>query len=96
MNSQICHAIRNMNLVEFYYNGGTRTVEPHCHGVTTAGNEGLRAYQVDGHSESGKMGWKMFDLGNASDIQVLEETFDGPRSGFKKVDKGMSQIYCEL
>lgn len=96
MNTQICDAIRNKNLIEFYYNGGNRTVEPHCHGVTTAGNEGLRAYQVDGFSESGKMGWKMFDLGNASNIHILDEIFDGPRTGYKKGDRGMSQIYCEL
>jgi len=96
MNSQICYAIRNKNLIEFYYNGGTRTVEPHCHGVTTAGNEGLRAYQVDGYSESGNMGWKMFDMGKASRITVLDETFSGQRTGYKKSDKGMSRIYCEL
>lgn len=96
MNSKICDVIRNKNFIEFVYNGGKRTVEPHCHGVTTAGNEALRAYQVDGFSESGKMGWKMFDLDNASNIQILDETFDGPRPGYKKGDRGMSQIYCEL
>ncbi len=96
MNSQICEAIRNMKLIEFYYNGGIRTIEPHCHGVTTAGNEGLRGYQVDGYSESGNLGWKMFDLGNASSIQILDEAFDGPRPGYRKGDRGMSQIYCEL
>ena len=96
MNSQICDAIRNMKLIEFYYNGGNRIIEPHCHGVTTAGNQGLRAYQVEGFSESGKMGWKMFDLANASNIQVLDETFSGPRDGYKKGDRGMSNIYCEL
>jgi hypothetical protein len=96
MNSDICNAIKNMNLIEFYYNGGTRTVEPYCHGVTTAGNEALRGYQVDGFSESGKLGWKMFDLGNASNLTVLDETFEGPRTGYRKGDKGMSKIYCEL
>ncbi len=96
MNTQICNAIRNRKLVEFYYNGGNRIVEPHCHGVTTAGNEALRAYQVDGYSESGNMGWKMFVLDNASNVNVLEETFNGPRSDYKKGDRGMSEIYCEL
>jgi hypothetical protein len=96
MKSQICDAIGNMNLIEFYYNGGIRTVEPHCLGVTTAGNQGLRAYQTSGYSESGKMGWKMFDLSNARNISIVNETFDGPRTGYKKGDKGMTQIYCEL
>jgi hypothetical protein len=96
MNSQICNAIRGKNLIQFYYNGGNRVVEPHCHGVTTAGNEGLRAYQVRGYSESGNMGWKMFDLGLASNLVILDEIFTNPRPGYKKGDKGMSTIYCEL
>ncbi|MBK8945395.1 MAG: hypothetical protein IPM32_09015 [Ignavibacteriae bacterium] len=96
MNSLICDAIRNKKLLQYYYNGGTRVVEPHCHGVTTAANEGLRAFQVSGYSESGKLGWKMFDLGNANNITKLDETFDGPRPGYRKGDKGMSHIYSEL
>ena len=96
MNSEICRAIEGYNLVEFEYDGGKRIVEPHCHGVTTAGNEGLRAFQVDGYSSSGKLGWKMFDLSKASDIQVSDQTFASPRQGYKKGDRGMSTIYCEL
>jgi hypothetical protein len=96
MNTTICNAIRQKKCVEFYYNGGTRVVEPHCHGVTTAGNEGLRAYQVGGFSDSGNMGWKMFDLGKAISIVMLAETFNGPRFDYKKGDKRMSKIYCEL
>lgn len=96
MNSVICSAIRNKQVIQFFYNGGTRVVEPHCHGVTTAGNEGLRAYQISGYSESGKMGWKMFDLNHASSIIILDDTFSSPRPGYNRDDKGMSQIYCQL
>jgi hypothetical protein len=96
MKSQICNAIRGKNLIQFHYNGFDRLVEPHCYGVTTAGNEGLRAFQVGGYSNSGEMGWKMFDLGLAFDIVMLDQTFLAPRPGYKKGDKGMSTIYCEL
>ncbi|MCT8338573.1 WYL domain-containing protein [Flavobacteriaceae bacterium TK19130] len=96
MNTEIKDAIRNQNLIEFNYDGGSRTVEPHCYGITTAGNEGLRAYQVDGYSSSGRMGWKMFDLGKASSINVLAETFESPRPGYKKGDRGMDHIYQEV
>ncbi len=96
MDSDIVNAIQNQNLIEFYYDGGNRTVEPHCYGITKAGNEGLRAYQVDGYSSSGKMGWKMFDLDKARSIQILDETFSGARQGYKKGDKGMSSIFEEL
>ena len=38
----------------------------------------------------------MFDLDKASSIIILDETFDSPRLGYKKGDKGMSEIYAEL
>lgn len=96
MDSDIVNAIQNQNLIEFYYDGGNRTVEPHCYGMTTAGNKGLRAYQVSGHSSSGKMGWKLFDLDKARSIRILDETFSGARPGYKKGDIGMLRIFEEL
>lgn len=95
MNQEIIDAIESQNVVEFYYEGELRIVEPHCYGKTSAGNEGLRAYQVGGYSSSGKMGWKMYDLGKADDITVTEETFE-VRSEYKRGDKGMSVIYAEI
>ena len=50
MNTEICNAIWNKNLNEFYYDGRTRIVEPHWHGVTNSRNKDLRAFQVDGYS----------------------------------------------
>jgi len=96
MNNQIIEAIENRNVIQFYYENELRVVEPHCYGVTTAGNEGLRAFQIDGYSSSGKMGWKMYDLGKAENIEILEDTFISPRQGYKKGDKGMDEIFLEL
>lgn len=96
MNQDIITAIENQNVIEFTYEGEVRIVEPHCYGMTTAGNEGLRAFQIDGYSSSGKLGWRMYDLGKAKDITVTEEQFDGPRSGYSRGDKGMSRIFAEL
>ena len=95
MNNQIINAIENQNVVEFYYEGELRIVEPHCYGKTTAGNEALRAYQIDGYSSSGKMGWKMYDLGKADNFEVSDETFS-TRSDYKRGDKGMSDIYTQI
>jgi len=96
MNQKIIEAIESKTVIEFDYEGGMRTVEPHCYGVTTAGNEGLRAHQTAGYSSSGKLTMKMFDLGKASNIRLTEKTFDGPRPIYKRGDKGMSRIYKEL
>lgn len=96
MNSVIINAIRNKNLLEFYYDGGSRIIEPHCYGITTKGNEGLRAFQVSGYSSSGELGWKMFDMSKAQSIRALDQSFGNPRYGYKRGDRGMSRIYCEL
>ncbi len=96
MNTMIENAITKRNLLHFEYEGGERIVEPHCYGITTAGNEGLRAFQIDGYSSSGSMGWKMFDLNKADSIEVLDETFNGTRPGYKRGDRGMKKIFREL
>ncbi|MGN7988619.1 hypothetical protein ACTJKC_14820 [Pedobacter sp. 22226] len=95
MNKLIIEAIENQNVIEFNYEGTLREVEPHRYGKTTAGNEALRAYQVGGYSSSGKMGWKMYDLRKAENINILEITFD-VRGDYSKGDKGMSQIHMEI
>jgi hypothetical protein len=95
MNTEIINAIKNQNVLTFDYDGAPRTVEPHCYGITTKGNEAIRAYQVDGYSSSGKMGWKLYDLSNADNIEIINETFD-VRDGYKKGDKQMSRIFAEI
>ena len=96
MNQEIIDAIEKKKLIEFIYDGESRVVEPHCYGLSTKGNEVLRAYQVDGYSSSGNMGWKMYDLGKANSINVLDDTFDESRNGYNRRDKAMSEIYSEL
>jgi hypothetical protein len=96
MDTKIIQAIEDCNVIEFEYDGELRIIEPHCHGVTTAGNVGLRAYQVGGYSSSGTFGWKMYDLGKAKNIIITAEVFSGPRPDYRKGDKGMTKIYAEL
>ncbi|CAN5752300.1 hypothetical protein BH11BAC3_BH11BAC3_19730 [soil metagenome] len=96
MNQKIVDAIKNKNVIKFHYDGELRVVEPHCYGITTARNEGLRAFQIDGYSSTGKFGWKMYDLGKADDIVITEDQFEQARPGYQEGDKGMSKIYAEL
>lgn len=95
MNSKIIEAIEKQLLIEFQYEGESRTVEPHCYGLTTKGNEAIRAYQVDGYSSSGGYPWRMYTLSKVDDLEVLDETFE-VRDDYKKGDKGMSKIYKEI
>lgn len=97
MDSTICHAIKHKFCLEFYYNGGTRIVEPHCYGVSKAGNELLRAFQISGFSESGNpVGWKLFRIDKARDVKVSSDDFNGPRPEYNPNDSAMTTIYCAL
>ncbi|AYL96334.1 hypothetical protein [Mucilaginibacter celer] len=89
-------AIQSQLLIEFEYDGGLRVVEPHCHGTSSKGNHVLRAYQVDGYSSTGKMGWKLYDVSKITSITVQEEKFLTLRPDYSRGDKGMVSIYHEL
>lgn len=96
MNQEIIKAIQNQNVIQLNYDGEQRIIEPHCYGLTTAGNEGLRAFQIAGYSSTGKLGWKMYDLGKADSITITQNQFEGPRQGYQTGDKGMSEIFAQL
>jgi hypothetical protein len=97
MNATICEAIKEKKLLTFTYDGLARTVEPHAHGISTAGNECLRCYQVAGGSSSGKVpDWKMMTTDNITGLSVSQDGFSTPRSGYRKGDRHMSTIFCEL
>lgn len=96
MRDDLIKSISNKFLIQYEYDGGIRIVEPHCFGITSAGHDGLRAYQVDGYSSTGRMGWKMFVCTKITALIILEKNFDSPRPDYKKGDKGMKSIYCEL
>ena len=97
MNSKIFDAISDMKLIEFSYNGKYRIVEPHAYGISKAGNDVLRAFQIKGGSISDQnTGWKIFQVDDMTNINISEEIFDGPHSGYKKGDSAMVKIYTEL
>lgn len=97
MNSILCRAIAARAVIEFAYEGGPRTAEPHIHGVSTAGNEVLQAYQVAGFSKSGNpQGWKLFEVSKMGPISVLEERFPANRPGYNPADRHMSRVHCHV
>jgi hypothetical protein len=97
MNELICRAIREHRVIEFYYDGGLRTAEPHCYGVSRQGNELLRAYQTAGYSESGQVvGWKLLRMDQLSQLVLAAERFADPRPQYNPNDKAMASVYCCL
>lgn len=96
MEATIRKAISEKRCIEINYDGGVRSVEPHCYGLTKAGNPAFRGFQSSGASSSGNpQAWKMFELSKILSFNLLDEKFT-TRDGYKKGDKGMSEIYCEI
>lgn len=97
MNQAICKAIAEKRLLSFTYEGFNRIVEPHTYGVTTAGNEAIRCYQVRGSGSDGRStGWHLMTLSKISFLSFLEETFPKPRDNYRRNDRDMSAIYAQL
>lgn len=93
-------AIGDRRLVRLWYNGGFRTLELHAYGRGTKGHDLLRAYQTEGHSESGEHeGWKLLIANGPdglSELTMLDESFLGPRPEYRQNDKAMVEIYAQL
>ena len=97
MNQGICDAIHNRCVMTFTYDGHLRIVEPHAYGLSRTLNEVIRCYQTGGTSRSGKLpAWRLMEVARIKSLTVTEEHFVGECLGYKRGDKHMSTIFCEL
>ena len=96
MDQRICMAIDSKRVLEFKYDSLPRVVEPHAHGTSSRGNEVFRGFQTEGQSSEGTLGWKLFTVAKIESLQTSESSFDFPRPGYVKGDKGMHPVHCEL
>lgn len=90
MKDTIADAIRCARKLRVHYLPGLRTIEPHAMGYSKDGKSLLKAYQTEGASASGEhRHWKLFRLDRMGSAQVIDETFSGPREGYKRGDIAM-------
>lgn len=92
----IINAIHNREVLLFTYSGISRTVQPVAVGISRAGNEVLRCYQIAGGHISPGHQWDLCDLSKISNLHTDGQHFDGEPPGYKRGDKGMTDIYAEL
>ncbi len=86
----IITAIRKRARIWIDYDPGVRLVEPHAVGRSREGKLLLRAFQTQGASASGEhVNWKLLRLDRLKSYSPSEETFDGPRGGYKRGDSAM-------
>ena len=93
----LCEAINNHQIVQFYYEGHLRIVEPHLVREKTSGNICLSAWQVGGYSESDRQPpWRNYVLDNITQLALTNDKFSGSRPGYNPNDRTMSRIICRL
>lgn len=90
-------SIQARRIIEFYYHGGYRTVEPFALGIVMYGdadNESLLCYQMSGYSDLNEAaGWKLYRTSDMEDIEVKREQFSGDRPGYDPDKIDMVKIY---
>lgn len=95
--STACDALRKGCCLEIRYDGFSRVVEVHAVGVTSAGHDVMRVWQIRGGSVSNEpVGWKLLRLDEAMGVAILNERSAAPRHGFKRGDRAMQRIICEV
>jgi hypothetical protein len=73
-------AIADRRLVAFTANGHPRIAEPHDYGIKD-GVSRLFYFQTGGRSSSKPpIGWRWAKLAGMAELQILDQTFDGPRA----------------
>jgi len=77
-------AIINHNYVDITYEDedvnapGHRLIQPYAYGITCAGNEAVRAFQVNGDTLRGEPRWKLFLLKRMTSWHPRKQTFTIP------------------
>jgi hypothetical protein len=96
MNQMICRAIREKRIVELRYHSYSRFVEPYAYGRGRDGEGLLRCYQLSGGSESGeRFGWKLLKTAEIFTLQLTDSHFSR-RLEYRRDDKAMEFIHCQL
>jgi hypothetical protein len=96
MRDEIIAAIQGRRLITFSYDGIAREAQPCAVGVSRAGNEVLRCYQVRGGHVAPGHDWDLCELSKIRNLIVTNNTFNGEPTGYRRGDRGMTRIYAEL
>lgn len=92
-----CEALANNKRLAITYDGFTRVVEVHAVGTTKDDFPIMRAWQVRGGSVSGNpSNWRLFRLDRTWSYAILDEVSEAPRTGYKRGDRDIAVIRCQI
>lgn len=84
-------------VLELQYDGFVRCVEVHAVGYSKDRNAIMRVWQVRGGSASCEIvGWKLMRLDEVRGASVSDEDSQAPRAGYRRDDRAMQQIVCQI
>ncbi len=98
MNTTLCDAIRDGEIIEFEYEGMVRIVEPFLYGKTKHGKECLNAYQTGGFNTSNDPSytWDSYDVAKMGTVKFIGMKFENERAGYEPDDPDFKTIYCKF
>lgn len=98
VNMDLCQAMESRTMVEFRYDGLQRLVVPAAYGRhATTGELVLRGYQVGGQSASRPLPrWSLFRVDEMVALRLAGEHFPDDPPGYRRGDRNISPIYCQL
>jgi hypothetical protein len=92
-----CEALTKGRVLELRYDGYSRLVEVHAVGFTKEGNAVMRVWQTGGGSVSNEpIGWKLLRLDEAGGAHITDIISAAPRTGYRRSDRVMVRIVCQL
>ncbi|GGA39867.1 hypothetical protein [Dyella nitratireducens] len=96
MRNEIIAAIQGRRLITFTYDGIVREAQPCAVGISRAGNEVMRCYQVRGGHVTPGHEWDFCELSKIRSLVITEDIFHNDPPGYRRGDRGMTKIFAEL
>lgn len=98
MNTTICDAIRDGEIVEFDYDGMVRIVEPFIYGLTNEGLQILKGYQIGGYNRENdnSYSWVTFEVSQIGTIKFIGKKFTTRRDGYEEQSSTIKTVYCKF
>ena len=87
-----CKALNQGKLLEIQYGGYVQVVEVHAGGLTRNGHQVMLVWQLRG----GSVGWTLLWLDDIVGYRIIGEASAAPRPGYRRGDKDMETIFCQL
>jgi hypothetical protein len=88
-------AILGKRLLRFRYQGKQRIAEPHDYGIHK-GIVRLFVYQIEGQSTTRLPGWRLVDVSEMRDYEVLERQFRGSRHDSHSNHREWDEIFLRV